>query len=101
MDYKKILNLKFYSNDLQYNVTVGYFLEQLLKTLLIQGENFNSKRPFGNSGWEYDLAICLVENNIIEGKVNRMDSGLILDSEFDIYSFHEVMGELITDIFNN
>lgn len=36
--------------------TVGGYLGALLERLLDDGEAFSGKRPFGNSGWEWDLA---------------------------------------------
>lgn len=42
-----------------------YFIK-LLEILWIEGEGFSGKRPFGNSGWEYDLTIPLVEMGYAE-----------------------------------
>lgn len=36
-------------------LTVRDYLKELLASVLIQGESFSGKRPFGNSGWEYDI----------------------------------------------
>lgn len=35
------------------------YLKALLATLYRDGEDFSGKRPFGNSGWRYDLYIAL------------------------------------------
>lgn len=53
-DYDKIQNTEFKSNDLGI-VSIRAYLHQLLTALWNQGEGFSSKRPFGNSSWEYDL----------------------------------------------
>lgn len=39
--------------------TVGAFLIALLEKLWDEGEAFSGKRPFGNSGWEYDLRLAV------------------------------------------
>lgn len=39
--------------------TIRDYLIALLATLLRQGEDFSSKRPFGSSGWEGDLEAAL------------------------------------------
>ena len=35
--------------------TIGEYFEKLLLTLWDEQEDFSGKRPFGNSGWEYDV----------------------------------------------
>jgi hypothetical protein len=45
----------------------GYFKE-LLSTLWMEGEGFSGKRPFGNSGWEYELYEALVDMGAVQGK---------------------------------
>ena len=42
------------SNDAGASSIRGY-LKTLLTTLMAEGEGFSGKRPFGNSGWEYEL----------------------------------------------
>lgn len=47
--------------------TVGAYLVKLLAMVWDDGEGFNSKRPFGNSGWDWDLLIALGEAGHIVG----------------------------------
>lgn len=49
-------------------MTVREYLATLLQTLWIEGANFNSKRPFGNSGWKYDVMAALVKGGFIFGQ---------------------------------
>jgi hypothetical protein len=35
-----------------------------------EGESFSGKRPFGNSDWEYDLYVPLIQAGFIEGKLD-------------------------------
>lgn len=59
LDGKMILDLELGENDIAAK-TVREYIKELLLTLLVEREDFNSKRPFGNSGWVYVLeeAFC-------------------------------------------
>lgn len=61
---------------LQYEVpseecTILQYFEKLLTRLMIEEEGFSGKRPFGDSGWKYDLYIPLIKNGIIKGKIDE------------------------------
>lgn len=71
MKDKEILELKFYSNDLDEEITIKDFFKTLLKKLFEEQENFSGKRPFGNSDWCGDLCVCLIENKIVNGKIDE------------------------------
>lgn len=47
--------------------TVGEFLGLLLSTLWLQEEGFSSKRPFGNSGWKWQVYEAMVQNGLAVG----------------------------------
>lgn len=51
-------------------MTIRSYLKELLFTLFAEGESFSGKRPFGNSGWESDLAAPLVKAGCIAGNVD-------------------------------
>lgn len=51
--------------------TIGGYLRALLKELWQEGEGFSSKRPFGNSGWEYELYNALVTAKAVKGEVDE------------------------------
>lgn len=85
MTNKEILKLKFYSNDLDREITIKDFFKELLKTLLKEKEMFSSKRPFGNSDWDSDLIVCLIKNNIIYGKLD--EDGFIEDYDWKHFDF--------------
>lgn len=50
---------------MQENDSGAYTVKGYLKALLIavwdEGESFSGKRPFGNSGWDYDILTALVD----------------------------------------
>lgn len=66
---KKILDLEMQENDANAK-TVRDYLKSLLATLWQEDEGFSGKRPFGNSGWKYDLYIPLVKAGIVAGKLD-------------------------------
>jgi hypothetical protein len=51
--------------------TVGEYLSKLLINLWTKEEGFDSKRPFGNSGWQYEVYKALYTNGIIEGEYDE------------------------------
>jgi hypothetical protein len=84
-----------FDSDAGDNITVRQYLFKLLETLWAEGEGFSSKRPFGNSGWEFDLYKPLVIGGFIKGTLD--ENGYVEDydkEEADAYVF-----ELISAIF--
>lgn len=61
-------------SDAGENITVRDYLRILLETLWEEREGFIGKRPFGNSGWEYELYGPLVIAGFIQGTVD--DDGI-------------------------
>jgi hypothetical protein len=84
-----ILEIKMSHNDAKAETVRGY-LKALLRELWREGEGFSSKRPFGNSGWEYDLYEALVAAKAVagsldeDGRINEVDekaaNALILEA---------------------
>ena len=70
IDYEKVLSTEFDSYDLGPITVRDYFKELLLK-LWSQGEGFSGKRPFGNSGWDLDLARGLIKSKAVKGKLDE------------------------------
>ena len=69
------LDVRFQS-DIGANETIREYLYQLLKELWREKDGFSAKRPFGNSGWEYDVYTALVDAGYIDAV--KSDSGKIL-----------------------
>ena len=65
-DTAAVLNLKLGRNDAG-APDVRAYLKALLEKLFQDGECFNGKRPFGNSGWVFDLYKPLVKAKLIDG----------------------------------
>ncbi len=92
-----ILDLKFYSNDLNKEVTIREFFYELMKALWEEGEQFSGKYPLGNSDWDGDLIICLIENKLISGSLDE-DGYLDKWNDNEIKTF--VLKNIINPIFN-
>ncbi|HSE45047.1 MAG TPA: hypothetical protein VLA89_06930 [Gemmatimonadales bacterium] len=58
-----VLNLRIEEPD-SGATTVREYFQLLLKTLWKEGEGFSGKRPFGNSGWEWDFAQALIKAGV-------------------------------------
>jgi len=71
MSLHQIKNIEFHSREFDSQVTIGDFLTELLAKLWDEKDQFSGKRPFGNSSWEYDLYTALIENDIVEGKLDE------------------------------
>jgi hypothetical protein len=51
--------------------TVRGYLVALLTELWREEEGFSGKRPFGNSGWQYDLYAPMVKAQLVAGAVDE------------------------------
>ncbi|MFG3439910.1 hypothetical protein ACGF0J_21905 [Nonomuraea sp. NPDC047897] len=47
--------------------TIRGYLCALARAVWDEGEGFSGKRPFGNSGWQWDMYRALVKANFIAG----------------------------------
>jgi hypothetical protein len=64
-----VLDVELAHNDAGVQ-TVRDYLRALLLTLWREEEGFSGKRPFGNSGWKYELYKPLIEDGFVEGKLD-------------------------------
>jgi hypothetical protein len=69
-NFDSILNTEFECTDLNESITIRSYLKELLKTLWREGEGFSGKRPFGNSGWQYEIYAALIKNGFIDGALD-------------------------------
>lgn len=65
MTPQEILNLPMRENDAKAK-TIRDYLLSLLYTVWDKGEGFSGKRPFGNSGWEWELHWALSDAGLID-----------------------------------
>ncbi len=85
-----------FNSDAGDNLTVRDYLRTLLETLWNQGEGFSGKRPFGNSGWEYELYAPLVKGGFVTGTLD--EAGYIDD--IDKHGAEAYVFKLITAAFH-
>lgn len=77
MDIEKIKNIPIISDDVDEGTTLKEYLILLLDTLWYEDESFSGKRPFGNSGWQYEVYASLIRAGVIEGTLDEY--GYIID----------------------
>lgn len=65
----EILALPMRENDANAATIRDYLVNALLR-LWEKGEGFSGKRPFGNSGWEWDLLLPLITAGLIAGELD-------------------------------
>jgi len=95
-DYDKILDTEFESNDLGIG-SIRTYLHRLLTALWNQGEGFSSKRPFGNSSWEYDLIEGIAKTGYIPYEED--EDGCIILNAANRMEAEQLVFDLIDYIF--
>ena len=91
IDYAKIPMGK---NDIGAK-TIGEYFEQLLLTLWDEQEGFSGKRPFGNSGWEYDVYASLISAGVVDGSLD--EEGYV--DQVTYSAANNIICEMIEQIF--
>lgn len=66
----RILDLPMDENDANAK-TIREYMQALLRTLLTEVEAFSGKRPFGNSGWDWDMHKPLVKAGLVIGTIDK------------------------------
>lgn len=82
---QQILALPLEENDAHAS-TIGQFLITLTDKAWNEGEDFDGKRPWGNSAWEDPVTIALIKANTVTGK---------LDEDGYIYSVNYIEVETV------
>ena len=95
MELQQVLDIEFKATDLDRKITIQGYLGQLLYDLWKEGESFNGKRPFGNSGWQWDVYKALIVGGAIEGKLDSCE----YVEEIDTVKADKLIGWCIEYIF--
>lgn len=95
MNGKQILELEMGLND-PGATTIRSYLIMLLAELFQKEEAFCGKRPFGNSGWKYELYRPLINAGILKGKIEDDDIVEVDKSEAE-FLFGLAINALLTD----
>ena len=75
-----IANIPMQDNDADAK-TVKDYLKKLLLTLWEKQDGFSGKRPFGNSGWAYDLYASLIKCGAVCGLLDN--DGYMADIDYE------------------
>lgn len=65
------LETRFLSNDLHKRVSLRQYFKAQLSALWRESDSFSGKRPLGNSGWDWEIAIVLIKHGFIKGEFDR------------------------------
>jgi hypothetical protein len=77
---ESVLDLPIESgNDADASTVRGYLIE-LLATLWRQGAGFSSKRPFGESDWQYSIYTALLRAGLVTGQFD--ENGYVEDVDY-------------------
>ena len=93
---RNILHVTFYSNDLNEELTFKEYFHRLLTTLWAEQDGFSGKRPFGNSGWDYDVYQGLIKNGLFPG---RLDGDGYIDEIDSDEAYEFVLINIINKLF--
>ena len=80
MDGKQVLEIPMGENDAGAETIKGYLIA-LLEKLWADGERFGGKRPFGNSGWEFELYKPLLVAGAVHGTLDEYNDIQEIDSD--------------------
>lgn len=95
MNYKDYAKIPMQENDAGAK-TIGEYLKILLLTLWDKEEGFSGKRPFGNSGWQYEVYTALISAKVVNGKLD--ECGYVDD--VDYHTADNVVREIIIGVFD-
>jgi hypothetical protein len=98
MTYDEILDYPHEFRDTEAK-NIRHYLFRLLEALWLEGEGFSGKRPFGNSGWDYDIYLPLVKMGAVKGVIEVEDEYEYLDT-FDRKDADKLVYDLIAYVFN-
>lgn len=71
MELNEILALKTKRRDLNIEITLRQYFYDLMSALWCEQDGFDGKRPFGNSGWDYDIYVTLIRHGVIAGSLDE------------------------------
>lgn len=66
MEIDDVLNFVYSNWDLG-ECSIRHYLIELAKRCWVEVDRFGGKRPFGNSGWKWDVYYALAEGGFVTG----------------------------------
>jgi hypothetical protein len=77
--------------------TIGEYLIKLLATVWRQGEDA-VHRPFGNSGWQWEVYEALVRGKLADGTITLDEDGNVEVIDTDPRACDELIAEAIAEL---
>lgn len=71
MTRDEILELPVMRWDLCDTLSMREYFERLIIKLWDDPIGFNAYRPYGNSGWKWDVYVTLIKHKVIEGELDE------------------------------
>jgi hypothetical protein len=81
---KRALDAQVKTCDFDEPISIRNFYKECLKALIFEGESFSGKRPFGNSGWEWNIYAALIREGFVEGTLDKDGYVDEIDSTRDV-----------------
>lgn len=95
----KILDTKLYGQ--LKGLTLRTFFRDCMIALIEEGESFSGKRPICDSGWESDIAISLIDEGLMSGKIVRNKDGDIDELDYEYEELNSVIKKALTEWIPN
>lgn len=77
-EIEDVLNFVYSRWDLD-ECSIRHYLVELAKQCWIEEEGFGGKRPFGNSGWKWDVYFALAEGGFVNGVKDNEGNWEVVD----------------------
>lgn len=71
MTREEILELPVMRWDLGDTLSMKQYFERLFIKLWEEPDSFSGHRPWGNSGWKWDIFVTLIKHKVIEGELDE------------------------------
>lgn len=69
---RQVLDLALPDNDAG-AATIRDYLTRLLAEVWREEQGFSGKRPFGNSGWQYEVYVPMIRAGLVAGSITEWD----------------------------
>lgn len=94
------LDLRLDHAKLGDDITVREYLRQLVQSVWDEKESFDGKRPFGNSGWEFDIFFPLAVSGFIDlGPIHPVENQPYNWTAAQVNKAHAYVSDMITYAF--
>jgi hypothetical protein len=96
MELNEILALTTMRHDLNEDITLRQYFYDLMSELWCEQDGFSGERPFGNSGWDYEVYKPLVQAGLIKGRID--DDGYVAELD-DAEANEFVLTKILQPLF--